>query len=62
MAFSERCNSKQENIDKTLKEYFITWQKYLKYYVHTKHGDYIDASFKLGETFKENSAIDKLFI
>ena len=54
------CNTKTENFDKTLKEYFSTWQKYLKFYAHTKHGDFIDASFKLKETFGEKTALDKL--
>jgi phosphoribosylpyrophosphate synthetase len=54
--FANWCQSQNLDIFKTAKEYSTTLQKY----DHYKHNGFIDASFKLTESFEGNTSLKKL--
>lgn len=58
--FKRWCEKQHLDIEKTIKEYISTWEKYSKFYTIKKDYTYIDASFKLSETYSSNFSLDKM--
>ena len=55
------CDRQNLDFAKTTQEYIQTWHKYSKFYTFDTNTAHIDASFKIQETFGQNSALEKLF-
>jgi len=54
------CQKQNLDVEKTANEYIATWHKYNKFYTLKKDYAYIDASFKLSETYSSNFSLDKM--
>jgi len=59
--FKSWCSKQHLDFKKTSTEYLQTWEKYFQYYSKIKNFNYINASFKLEETFQNNRFLEKLF-
>lgn len=59
--FRTWCEKQNLPFEKTVLEYQKTWEKYLKFYKKNDSTEYVDATFKLNETFQNKSSTEKLF-
>jgi predicted amidophosphoribosyltransferase len=59
--FEVWCRRQGLETVKTAKEYLLVWKKYAEFYTKLGDNEYIDASFKLQESFGDKAFLDKLF-
>ncbi|MEI6729156.1 MAG: DeoR family transcriptional regulator [bacterium] len=59
--FEAWCRKQGLETVKTTKEYLQVWKKYAEFYIKSGNYEYIDASFKLRESFGDKAFLDKLF-